>query len=113
MSPKTDLRQRAKAVRGRFFATKSPSDLLMLEEKRVEALWKYSLFQDFLQQAQESIIGVYAPLRDEASTELLMSKLSKQGCVMALPRLSLEGEMHFGSFPFLVVGFLSVPFKAP
>lgn len=67
----------------------------MLEEKRVEALWKLPLFQNFLQQAHESMIGVYAPLRDEASTELLMSKLSKQGASLALPRLSLEGEMNF------------------
>ncbi|HBN21931.1 MAG TPA: 5-formyltetrahydrofolate cyclo-ligase [Holosporales bacterium] len=98
MTNKANLRQRAKAVRGRFFSTQSSSDLLRLEEKRVSALWDLPLFQSVLKQEKESFVGVYSALRDEASTNLLLNHLSEQGCSMALPRLTQEGEMHFHSW---------------
>lgn len=98
MSHKANLRQRAKVLRGHFFSTKSAADLLKLEEKRILALWNLPLFREFLKQDKELLIGVYSALKDEASTALLMSRFSKEGVSMALPRVTQEGEMHFHSW---------------
>ncbi len=97
LTNKTNLRQRAKAVRGRFFSTQSSENLLELEKIRIAVLWKSPLFQNFLKQEKERFIGVYSAVRDEASTTLLISRLSEQGCSLALPRLTKEGEMQFHS----------------
>jgi len=97
LSHKTNLRQRAKAVRGRFFSTQSSANLLELEEIRIALLWKSPLFQNFLRQEKERFIGVYSAIRDEASTTLLINRLSEQGCFVSLPRVTREGEMQFHS----------------
>jgi 5-formyltetrahydrofolate cyclo-ligase len=97
VSDKTSLRQRAKAVRGRFFSEQSPSDLLELEARRVSALLDLPLFQGALKQGKKLCIGVYSAKGDEASTTLLLARLSEQGCFVSLPRVTREGGMQFHS----------------
>ena len=95
MLDKIAQRQRAKAVRGRFFSSQSPQSLLELEEKRIAALWDLRIFQDFLKKKGAGPIGLYNAIRDEASTALLVKHLSKLGYSLAYPRVTKEGELHF------------------
>lgn len=98
LNHKINLRQRAKEVRRRFFSEQSSVALLTLEKQRVKSLWQHPLFQVLLDQARSTVIGVYAPLKEEASTALLIGELSKQGFLLALPRVAKDAEMHFHSW---------------
>ncbi len=95
-STKQRMRETAIEQRHAFVESCSPEDLQELEWQRTEQLFELETVQKALKEGAR--VGLYHPLKSEASTIFLMETLHKNGISLALPRIMSEEGLVFQAY---------------